>query len=80
MARGLDRSPEPLKSLITDFNTAAGAFAREAGNLELAIDELPRTLRAARPALGELNGRCRRCAGSRATCGRASRSRTRRST
>ena len=55
VARGLDRSPAALKSLITDFNTAAGAFAREAGNLEDAIEELPRTLRAAQPALGELN-------------------------
>jgi virulence factor Mce-like protein len=54
-ARGLDRRPERLKSLITDFNTAAGAFAREAGSLEAAIAELPRTLRAAHPALGELN-------------------------
>jgi phospholipid/cholesterol/gamma-HCH transport system substrate-binding protein len=54
-ARGLDRRPERLKSLITDFNTAAGAFAREARSLEAAIAELPRTLRAAHPALGELN-------------------------
>ena len=47
--------PAALKSLITDFNTAAGAFAREAGSLERAIGELPRTLRAARPALAALN-------------------------
>lgn len=55
VARGLDRRPERLKSLITDFNTAAAAFARESGSLEAAIAELPRTLRAAQPALGELN-------------------------
>ena len=55
VARGLDRSPPALKSLITDFNTAAGAFAREATSLEAAIGELPRTLRAARPALRKLN-------------------------
>ena len=55
VARGLDRSPEALKGLIADFNTAAGAFAREARNLELTIEELPRTLAAARPALFELN-------------------------
>lgn len=55
VARGLDRSPAALKSLIADFNTAAGAFAREAGNLELTIAELPRTLAAARPALFALN-------------------------
>ena len=55
VARGLDRSPEALRELITDFNTAAGAFAREATNLETAIGELPRTIRAARPALERLN-------------------------
>jgi ABC-type transporter Mla subunit MlaD len=55
VARGLDRRPEALKALIADFNTAAGAFAREARNLELTIDELPRTLAAARPALFALN-------------------------
>jgi ABC-type transporter Mla subunit MlaD len=55
VARGLDRHPAALKSLIADFNTAAGAFAREAGNLELTIAELPRTLAAARPALFALN-------------------------
>ena len=55
VARGLDRSPQALRSLITDFNTAAGAFAREATNLEDAIEELPRTIQAARPALARLN-------------------------
>jgi len=55
VARGLDRRPEALKSLIADLNTAAGAFAREARNLELTIDELPRTLAAARPALFAVN-------------------------
>jgi virulence factor Mce-like protein len=55
VARGLDRSPEALKGLITDFNTAAGAFASEATNLETAIGELPRTIAAARPALAKLN-------------------------
>jgi ABC-type transporter Mla subunit MlaD len=55
VARGLDRSPAALKALIADFNTAAGAFAREAQNLALTIDELPRTLGAARPALFALN-------------------------
>ena len=55
VARGLDRRPAALKGLIADFNTAAGAFAREARNLELTIAELPRTLAAARPALFALN-------------------------
>ena len=54
-AEALDRNAAQLKSLITDFNTTAGAFAREDDNLKLAIAELPRTLRAAQPALGELN-------------------------
>ena len=55
VARGLDRNPRQLRSLITDFDIAAGAFAREADSLERAIAELPRTLRAAQPALAELN-------------------------
>jgi virulence factor Mce-like protein len=55
VARGLDRSPDALRSLITDFNTAAGAFARESTSLETAIGELPRTIAAARPALAKLN-------------------------
>ena len=55
VARGLDRSPNALKSLITDFDDAAGAFARESTSLEAAIGELPRTLRTARPALAKLN-------------------------
>ena len=55
VARGLDRSPRRLKALIADFDIAAGAFSREAGSLERAIAELPRTLRAGQPALAELN-------------------------
>jgi virulence factor Mce-like protein len=55
VAGALDRDPEALKSLITDFNTTAAAFAVEQGNLEQTVAELPRTLRAARPALLALN-------------------------
>jgi len=55
VAAALDRSPAQLKALITDFNTTARAFAVESTNLEAAIAELPRTLRAAQPALGALN-------------------------
>ena len=55
VSRALDRSPAALKGLIRDFNIAAGAFAREADNLALTIEELPRTLAAARPALFALN-------------------------
>ncbi|HEX8103777.1 MAG TPA: MlaD family protein [Solirubrobacteraceae bacterium] len=54
-AQALDRNANQLKSLITDFNTTARAFAVEDGNLQAAVHELPRTLRAAQPALGALN-------------------------
>ena len=54
-AAALDRNGERLKSLVTDFNTTAAAFARQDDNLGAAIGELPRTLRAAYPALGALN-------------------------
>ena len=55
VAGALDRSPEALKALITDFNATARGFAREETNLRAAVSELPRTLRAAQPALGALN-------------------------
>jgi phospholipid/cholesterol/gamma-HCH transport system substrate-binding protein len=55
VARALDANPEALKSLITDFNTTAAAFAREQSALEQTVAELPVTLRAAQPALRELN-------------------------
>lgn len=54
-AKALDRNREQLKSLVTDFNTTAAAFAREDTNLNAAVAELPRTLRASYPALGALN-------------------------
>jgi virulence factor Mce-like protein len=55
VAGALDRNREQLKALITNFRQTAGAFARENQNLEAAIAELPRTLRAAQPALDALN-------------------------
>jgi virulence factor Mce-like protein len=55
VAAALDRNRNQLKALVTDFNTTAAAFAREDGNLNAAVGELPRTLRAAYPALGALN-------------------------
>jgi phospholipid/cholesterol/gamma-HCH transport system substrate-binding protein len=55
VAAALDRNAPALKSLITDFNTTAAAFAREDANLRRAIGELPRTLRAGQPALAALN-------------------------
>jgi phospholipid/cholesterol/gamma-HCH transport system substrate-binding protein len=54
-AGALDRDPAALKGLITDFNTTAAAFAVEQANLEATVAELPRTLRAAQPALKALN-------------------------
>ncbi len=54
-AEALDRNSEQLKSLITDFNTTAGAFASRDRQLAAAIDELPRTLAAGMPALAALN-------------------------
>jgi phospholipid/cholesterol/gamma-HCH transport system substrate-binding protein len=54
-AGALDRDPQALKSLVTDFNTTAAAFAAEQSNLEATVAELPRTLRAAQPALKALN-------------------------
>jgi phospholipid/cholesterol/gamma-HCH transport system substrate-binding protein len=54
-AAAIDRNPERLKALITDFNTTAAALAGEDANLRAALAELPRTLAAAHPALGELN-------------------------
>jgi phospholipid/cholesterol/gamma-HCH transport system substrate-binding protein len=44
-----------LKTLITDLNTTAGAFAREDSALQRAVAELPTTLSVALPALNSLN-------------------------
>ena len=55
VAGALDRNRGQLKALITNFRQTAGAFARENQSLEAAIAELPRTLRAAQPALDALN-------------------------
>ena len=55
VAGALDRNRRQLKDLITNFRVTAGAFARENTALEAAIAELPRTLRAAQPALAALN-------------------------
>ena len=56
VAEGLDRNARQLQSLITDLRTTATAFARRDTALESALVELPRTLRAGRPALAKLNG------------------------
>ena len=52
----LDAHPQNLKNLITNFNTTALAFARENTALAAAINELPRTLGVAIPALNALQG------------------------
>ncbi len=55
VARALDAHPQNLQNLITDFNTTAGAFARENVALQNAVAELPLTLAAAIPAFNSLN-------------------------
>jgi phospholipid/cholesterol/gamma-HCH transport system substrate-binding protein len=55
VVEALDRSPAQLQALIEDFDTTAGAFARSDTDLRATVAELPRTLRAAQPALGALN-------------------------
>jgi hypothetical protein len=55
VAQALDRSPPALQDLITFFDRTAQAFAVQQANLEQTVAELPRTLRAARPALTALN-------------------------
>jgi virulence factor Mce-like protein len=56
VAEGLDRHPEQLKSLVTDFAATADAFAQEQTNLSAAVRELPRTLQTGSRALAELDG------------------------
>jgi phospholipid/cholesterol/gamma-HCH transport system substrate-binding protein len=55
VAAALDSNPQNLKSLITDFNTTANAFARQNVALQNAVAELPRTLAAATPALNAVD-------------------------
>jgi ABC-type transporter Mla subunit MlaD len=50
----LNAHPQNLKSLITNFNRTAAAFASQSQALQAAIAELPRTLRVAIPALNAL--------------------------
>src|SRR2546430_3161440 len=54
-AQALDNSPPALQNLITDFNVTPHAVAVQQDNLSATVAELPRTLRAARPALLALN-------------------------
>jgi len=55
VAGALDAHPQQLQGLITDFNTTAGAFARQNVALEQAVSALPHALGAATPALNALN-------------------------
>jgi phospholipid/cholesterol/gamma-HCH transport system substrate-binding protein len=54
-AQAIDRNREQVKSLVTDFDTTAAAFAARDTELSAAVGELPRTLRAGMPALAALN-------------------------
>jgi phospholipid/cholesterol/gamma-HCH transport system substrate-binding protein len=54
-AEAIDRNRVQLKSLVTDFDTAAAAFAARDADLSDAVGELPRTLHAGMPALAALN-------------------------
>ena len=55
VSEGLDRNARQLQSLIGDLRITAAAFARRDSQLERALVELPRTLRAGRPALAAVN-------------------------
>ena len=55
VAEALNRNERQLVSLIRDLRITAGAFAEEGDELQRAIDELPRTLRAGQTALAALN-------------------------
>jgi phospholipid/cholesterol/gamma-HCH transport system substrate-binding protein len=56
VAQALDRDPEALKSLITDFATTADALADQQDSLRRGIGLLDDTLLVGRDALGDLNG------------------------
>jgi phospholipid/cholesterol/gamma-HCH transport system substrate-binding protein len=51
----IDAHPQNLQNLVTDFNTTAGAFARENVALQQSVRDLPHTLATAIPAFNALN-------------------------
>jgi hypothetical protein len=51
----LVRNEEQLQDLVTNLRVVTGSFAAEDAALERAVAELPRTLRAGRPAFANLN-------------------------
>ncbi len=55
VSAALNKNPERLRSLVTNFNRTVGALAAERGALERTFVELPRTLRQAEPAFAALN-------------------------
>jgi phospholipid/cholesterol/gamma-HCH transport system substrate-binding protein len=55
VSAALTRNPGQLEDLVTNLRVVTGSFASEDVALERAIAELPRTLRAARPAFANLN-------------------------
>ena len=54
VAGAVDADPARLRELVVDFNATAAALADRESALTSAVGELPRTLRAASPALDEL--------------------------
>jgi phospholipid/cholesterol/gamma-HCH transport system substrate-binding protein len=55
VVRGLGRNEETLQNLVTNLRVFSGSFAAEDVALGQAIEELPNTLAAARPAFANLN-------------------------
>ena len=55
VASALTRNEGQLEDLVTNLRVVTGSFASEDAALEQGIAELPRTLRAARPAFANLN-------------------------
>jgi ABC-type transporter Mla subunit MlaD len=55
VVRGLGRNEGTLQDLVTNFRVFAGSFAAEDTALGQAIEELPDTLQAAKPAFTNLN-------------------------
>lgn len=55
VVRGLGRNEQALQDLVTNFRVFSGSFAAEDEALGRAIEELPTTLAASRPAFANLN-------------------------
>jgi hypothetical protein len=55
VAGAVDNNPSNLKSLVSDFDTTARAFAVQQANLQQTLRELPTTLQVAIPTFTSLN-------------------------